>query len=990
MQLRSIYRSIITLSLLVLSTMAYPAATLLDDSRGLSNNIISDIIEDNKGLLWIGTHSGLNTYDGYTFREIPEFKSVHINCIRYDAVTDRIWVGADNGLFYINLKTSDVINCTAKSTFRAVAEIIIQKKAVFVAFHTGSVIEIDRSSNCRVLYSIKKLNKHSLLHKGRMVADGEYIYLAPTKYSNLIKLSASEGKPVTVEKIEMSEIRNMACYDSLFIINTESKGVSVIDLRNHKHVLNESINALNKTNGSPEFAYYKNNKLYLAYKGLYWLYMIDIRTGAVSRFSSNDNSENFRTKVIYCMYEDNAGVLWIGTTKGLVKSYEHPQIFFTPILSNSVSPISIRQITKGESGYLYLSTYNGLFHYNKNTQELQAIARPNTTPSLDIPNYFRALIYDSSGYLYTGTESKEYFFFRYDLKRQKFDKTFYEMDTPDLQPNAAYCLLRDKRNHIWIGTDKGLASYDESTNKLTSHRSDKFYTGNNSIMSMSQSARQNYFWAAGKDGLFLVHIVNGVEERFNNKTKPALADDEIIFVSEDPYQNIWLGYKKSGIYVLDKNLQTVTQINKSNGLSSNEVYGILWQGRDTAWISTLNGLCCYATKSKSFTNYFIENGLPDNEFNQNSYFIDSNELYFGGVNGIIRFKPSPILPQYPLTLFVSSVSKWDKNIQSFTNVDFNDSIGSITMTPSDHLLTFTFGLSDYSHTEANTYFYRIKGLYNEWISLGSQNILRLEGLPAGTFTIQVIGFNKRGQQSINTLNYQINIAQVFYKTVWFYLIVSLLVVGLVFLYFKWRLENLQQLQKLRTQIASNLHDEVGSLLTSIIISTDSARYSSDTIEEKDTKLEKVASLSRNATSTMSDVLWSIDSRNDYAGNLTDRMREHAEAMLLPLDMELEFDFTETKQEQNIKPDTRQNLYLIFKESINNIAKHSKADIVNVFYKQDGSQFELIVKNNNPMVGEHTSIHQGQGLKNMEMRAKKIDARLRYETNDNWVTVHIRG
>jgi signal transduction histidine kinase len=381
--------------------------------------------------------------------------------------------------------------------------------------------------------------------------------------------------------------------------------------------------------------------------------------------------------------------------------------------------------------------------------------------------------------------------------------------------------------------------------------------------------------------------------------------------------------------------------------------------------------------------------LPDNEFNQNSFYAgEHRQFYFGGVNGIVRFAPFLAPPSPAVSLFVSSVSKWDKDAQAFTNVPFNDSIGSLIMAPSDHLLTFTFGISDYRNTEGNTYFYRIKGLYNEWIAMGYQNILRLEGLPAGTFTIQVIAFNKNGMQASNMLNYQINIMQVFYRTWWFYLALSVGMALLIILYFRWRLHNIQRMQKLRTQIASNLHDEVGSLLTSIIMSTDSARYSSNSIEEKNAKLEKVAALSRNATNTMSDVLWSIDSRNDYAGNLTDRMREHAESMLLPLDIDLEFDFTETRQEQNIKPDTRQNLYLIFKEAVNNIVKHSKATTVNVLYKQAGSQFEMIITNNNP-IGD-TSVHQGQGLKNMQMRAKKINATLRYDITENRVTVHVKS
>ena len=362
------------------------------------------------------------------------------------------------------------------------------------------------------------------------------------------------------------------------------------------------------------------------------------------------------------------------------------------------------------------------------------------------------------------------------------------------------------------------------------------------------------------------------------------------------------------------------------------------------WISTVDGLCRYDVRTKTFNNYFLEDGLSDNEFNQNSLFKGADGLfYFGGINGINYFNPKSVQPiSDKLTIFNASAVKWNENGQSFVAVNPEE---PIRMNPQDHLLSFTFGLSDYSNVDGCSYYYKIKGLHNDWVSLGNQNVLRIDGLPADNYQIEVMGFNKRGIRSVNTLTYQLEIVQVFYKTWWFYVLLALAVIMLVYGYFKWRLQNIKQKLKLRTQIASNLHDEVGSLLTSIIISTDGARYGAATLEEKDQKLERISSLSREATNTMSDVLWSIDARNDFVGNLTDRMREQAEAMLMPLDIEIEFDLSLVDQQQNIAPEIRQQLYLIFKEAINNIAKHSEATLVKVYYNQQGKKFNLRIQNN---------------------------------------------
>ncbi|MES2691741.1 MAG: triple tyrosine motif-containing protein, partial [Bacteroidota bacterium] len=637
-------------------------------------------------------------------------------------------------------------------------------------------------------------------------------------------------------------------------------------------------------------------------------------------------------------------------------------------------PVSNRQIIEKDRDEFFIATYSGIYQY-PHTKKKPVLIDANREDTV-FPLYTRALLYDTA-YLYAGTESHSNFFYRVDLNTQTCEGYFFKTIPAGEQIAAIYGLMKDNNGIIWLATDLGLASYNKNKELVTLHTHDKFNVGKTRLFYISRSRTKGKFWVSGRNAFYLVDENKGVEKRYTSESLSKeliqFITDDFIFIDEDAKGKLWIGTKKSGIIVFDTKNDTYENISRSDGLSANEAYGVLWQNDSTAWISTINGLCRYNTSGKTFNNYFYDDGLSDNEFNQNSLLKGSNgNFYFGGINGINYFNPENIKESRSmLTVFLASVVKWNQGLQTFENAINN---GRILMSPQDHLLTFTFGLSDFSQTEGHSYFYRIKGLYDNWVSLGNQNILRLEGLPAGSYKVEVMGYNKKGARSQNVLEYTIEIEQVFYKIWWFYILIAVGVVLMVYGYFKWRLRNIDLKLKLRTQIASNLHDEVGSLLTSIIISTDSARYSSNTIEEKNNKLEKISMLSRDATSTMSDVLWSIDSRNDYAGNLTDRMREQAEAMLLPLDIEVEFDFTATQQDQNLNPDTRQQLYLIFKEAINNIAKHSKATVVKVSYKQQGNNFELAIQNNNHAREGENVIYSGQGIKNMQMRAKKIGAR----------------
>ena len=154
------------------------------------------------------------------------------------------------------------------------------------------------------------------------------------------------------------------------------------------------------------------------------------------------------------------------------------------------------------------------------------------------------------------------------------------------------------------------------------------------------------------------------------------------------------------------------------------------------------------------------------------------------------------------------------------------------------------------------------------------------------------------------------------------------------------------------------------------MTSDSLLYTRHADDATASGLKKIASLSRTAVSSMSDVLWTIDARNDYTENLADRLREHAEEMLMPLGAEVHIDL-KIAPRMSLPSGTRQQLYFIFKEAVNNIVKHSRPTFVTIRYLHNENGFELLIENDG-MIGKSGS-SKGQGLKNIAMRAKRIGA-----------------
>lgn len=963
---------------------------LYDDTKGLSHNFVTHTLKDKSGLIWVSTREGLNTFDGYNFKEIPELKNHYVNTLIYDSVYNRIWVGSSTGLFLINLNTEQVTDCTAKSANKNITALSIYKQHLFAVFTNGLVLDIAPDFSTKVVFAFTQESLSVIGNAYSLVAfdNRGYLYIVLQQKPDMLVIDLMHRTWTTTGVFKKTGIWSIYDGDGYCIVNLNNHKVALYSfspktpfvkfINLPEDIKNETIRLISQ---------YKH-EFYFALRENYDWYSLDSTGTHFRHVYSKKNDEIFKAWTISSLFHDGDDIIWIGTNKGLIKSYHYQNYPFKHIFGSEGKTVSTRQIVEGKKNQLFIASYDGTYSYNKETGNA-ILLEPSSMPS-QFPIYSRALYYDHKKYLFMGSESNDYYFYRYNIQDKKFETDFFNQQTGGIEITTTYCIFPNPTSKkLWLGTDKGLASYDPSKETITLHYNDAFHIGLGKIMHMCKAEQPNQFWAVGEEGIFLIDMNKGKIASFNHTLLRTIPDDEFIFAGLSPDNDLWVGSAKSGIIILRRDMKKVTILNRSKGIPGNNVYSVFWEGHKVAWISTSNGLCRYDLANDHIHNFVTENGLTDNEFNQNSMLIGSDStFYFGGINGINYFKPKDItLKNKPFQLFSSGISKWAEGNLVPVELLANN---SIILNPDDHLLSFSIGIGDYTETENNSFYYKISESKSDWLPLGNSNKLRIDGLSAGNHIVEIIGFNKYGERSENILTYNIYIEQVFYKTITFYILLILLIIAISFMAFRWTLRNINQKQKLRTQIASNLHDEVGSLLTSIIISTDSARYASTTLDEKNSKLEKISTLSRAATNTMSDVLWSVDARNDYAGNLTDRMREHAENMLDPLGIETEFDFAAVAQKQTIEPNTRQQLYLVFKEAINNIVKHSKASKVNVYYKQYGSSFELIIQNNNHKLFTENQGHVGQGLKNMKMRAKLIGATCTFKTTEDEYTVIIKS
>jgi ligand-binding sensor domain-containing protein/signal transduction histidine kinase len=967
----ALLRCLALLLLFLLPVCAGARVSLIESDIGLPDKQITAISRDNRGLMWIGTRQGLCSFDGYRFMPLshPGLRAATINRLIYDPQTDILWVYTGTGMYMLHCRELQIRAAGSQRDGAVTAGCLAGAGRIYAAYHSGAIYRIDSQGRSQLLMRLPA-NGYPGEHASRMDLDGP----------NTLLIRSESGARYYIADLRRNDIAVLpiaAVGMNPFFIKRSSRwrayfGESRLYLQDTALRLGASVT------GTVPF--HMPNIVDVASDGSGDNYALGkpsrlFRLNTETQRPDTIHSELFTGRSFNCFFFDADGIIWIGTNKGLLKITDDQRLFQQLLVRNP--QVSVRTLAVDENGTYYAGTYSGLFSSKDDGQHWSNI-------STQLPN---RIINLPGPYLYfAGGDSGLY---RIRKSDGAIQTRFWAGAGPAKERVGEAYALFEQRGRIWIGGSHGLLYYDPSEGIFSA------WDGNRQL---PDDTHINFISGDGAGGLRLCtnyglyEISNrgNISGHFSTTTKPALGANRLLHASTDTAGNIWLCTAGSGINILSKDRKRIAILDSKYGLSNNETYQLIWQNPDQAWISTFNGLSRYNRQSRTFFNYYSTDGLSTNEFNHNAFLQDGGgRIWFGSINGINRFSPDSIpSSRGRATLFVSSLSKWDSRRAGLLELPANDTSARIVLLPQDHSLSFTLGLTDYNLPENNSFMYRLPGVFDEWVRLEGAQPLRLDGLAPGHYKLELKAFDGRGVPAANVLRYDIEVKQAFYKTWWFYLALFIITSLLIWTFFRMRLLNIKRVQRLRQQIASDLHDEVGSLLTRITMTSDNLRYSRNPEPEKAAKLEKIAALSRNASSSMSDILWAIDARNDYTGNLSDRMREHAEEMLLPQDTELQFDI-QLSQRMSISSQLRQQLYLIFKEAINNIVKHSEASQVWIRYHHTERGFRLEVRNNGLHAGEKGGV-RSQGLKNMRMRAERISAQINIDNSEGWFTIVLWG
>jgi signal transduction histidine kinase len=287
-----------------------------------------------------------------------------------------------------------------------------------------------------------------------------------------------------------------------------------------------------------------------------------------------------------------------------------------------------------------------------------------------------------------------------------------------------------------------------------------------------------------------------------------------------------------------------------------------------------------------------------------------------------------------------------------------------------NFFSFKFAALDFTNPKQNHYTYKMEGFDADWIASGNKSEASYTNVPPGEYTFRVKGSNDDGVWNEKGASVKIVIHPPYWQTWWFRALVALAVIGILAFVYNYRVSKLLEIERTRLRIARDLHDEVGSSLSSIALTAELLQKELVTNGVVSRQLTRVHDTAEKLTRTLKEIVWAIDPQKDKLDDLLLRMREVATELLTPCQISCAFHFSEKGMMDRLPMEFRRNLYMIYKESLHNICKHSRATHVDINLTRSAGLLTLKIADNGYGFDPATA-KNGQGLKSVQARAHEL-------------------
>lgn len=890
----------------------------------------------------------LNSYSQGIIDRIPmDFDPIHpriSSLVKNEK--DLLIIGSSNGLYqYDGYNLDHLIKQPQIPDIRVSALYPLKNDNILVGTREGAYLYYGSSKSIDTIITSKEITYISPANSPDVylaTRDFEIYYFNPQsrQTQRIGKLRGFKPREEKIEHIDGS-LDNLR----ITVTNLSTRKSSRVHLNDGPYPLEKSFYTLQ--NKSQNLKKKPNNTLEIKDLSSY----IPFLENSLYTSDYDYQTQNSKLIKITSILRESDHLFWIGTADGLFK-------FRTPIKGIEHKLWGkLRGLIKSESGTLYAALPNDILTIKNGV--IGHIPWPK-----NISGRPYAFLEIEQNKIIIGSEGNGLF----QLNKDDSISPFY-LGGENLSGQMILNAITTTNNNLWFATQNGIHFYDSHSKQWQElNLGFKVY---NLIEGPYHSV-----YAATKKGLLFIHQKDGrleFTQLLSNKYK--IRDFEKIG------KLIYLATEENGILIYNLSTQDIRSIGKREGLNSRTFYNIISQG-GYLYSGSYDGLYQIDLNTNEFYKFNKEDGLSDLEFNTNSkLLLNNSEILLGTQNGLTQINSNKLNKEVqPFRTYIHHISYIDENGVS---IDLNapNFENQITFPAESHQIIFYLGSSSYEHPELNKYYMQFdrKSIYK----LSEENQIIFPFLPSGNYEININGLNDRYDWSTNSVKINFEIEEPFFKSIYFKLLIALLLVSLVTLIY-FNNKNYQNLiLKTKDEFAANLHDEIGGDLTAIKLKSEiiKAHAPKETRQELDT----ISEIVQNTILNTSDLIWSIRLKDRKLETLISRMEKLADLRLKGTEFNYLFHTKESNLGLNLKPEYLQHIYLMYKESLSNFMKYSQLQTFDIQIITNQGQLQIVIsQRGNPInSSERNSSYGGHGMKNMMARTKEMGATIEFTKDINW-------
>lgn len=930
--------------------------------NGLASNTVNDVIQDKDGYIWMATANGLQRYDGNSFLTFKSHEgnpssipSTDINMLFRDS-RDRLWLfGGNNriGLFDTKKFVYHKASMPAQDSTYYITQHFIQTDngEVLMLRSNGDLFRYVEKKNEFILFNSmfplpkswkpNEITWDSVRKRYWISCDSGLLQYDPvTKHANY------RGHNIDGDPVIASFANNILTYGvkldgngnvffnnwskpypfpTIFRYVTKYGRRDSLDLSKHVNVYHEIWGYLNQRNGRT------------------WVYglpfFIEWRDKDFIPIPNDFVVEQGRKfGVVIKAFEDRESNIWMATDNGVYLFNPDAQIFNTyniirPGMGILEAPVT--SIVELPDKRIFVGAWGmGLFYFDSSFDPLplpSALRKEGTSMSI-----WDMALHSRTGQLWITQQAGRLSI--YDPKTNKL----LDMNPEVFGGSTIRQIDEDTSGNMWFGTQSGKVvkcDFKKSGNDPTKGYELVYQTVR--VLKIHYDY-QGYIYVAtmGKGVIKINAKTNKVVRTFTSTGQPG----ERLFMDSPSdmtyYNDSTLVICAGALNILNTKTNKITYITDEDGLPSNTAVCVQRDRNGIIWVGMNNGICRLNISKKIISYYDRRDGIAYDKFQSAGVeqLKDKRVVLFTDHNLLI-FSPDDFIQQnIPPKPFITSF----KLAGAPLSVDSLLGSGKVELSYNNTSFSINFSALSYLQQRKLHYYYMLENMDKEWIHTDRPIEATYNYLPPGEYVFKVKSENADGVTSQELASIPIIVHPPFWNAWWFYSVIILLIISILYVIDKERMNKVRSLQMMRRQIVGNLHGEISTTLNNINVLSEIAKIKADkNVDQAKDFIDQISGKSRHMIDAMEDMLWSIDPQNDNMRKTLLRMKEVTDGLSNSNNIDIDFIVDHNVQKLVLDMKVRHEIFFFYKEAItfivNNVSCHQ------IFVNINGVKSRLMIE-----------------------------------------------